>query len=114
MDTLTKIFYLLDQNNKSQSDLAEYLGVGKQLLTNWKSGLNTSYKKYIDKIADYFNVSTDYLLGKTEVKEKPIALTGDELNKELIELYYNLPPDLQEQALRHLRFLVSEKDAGKK
>lgn len=114
MDTLAKIFFLLDQQNKSQSDLAEYLGVGKQLLTNWKSGINTSYKKYVDRIADYFNVSTDYLLGKTEIKEKPTALTDDELNKELIKLYNDLPPDLQEQALRHLRFLVSEKEAGDK
>ena len=43
----------------------------------WKSGTKPRIET-ISKIADYFGVSTDYLLGNKEVKEKPAA-DGSEL-----------------------------------
>lgn len=68
MDTLNKIRTLLKEQNKKQIDLCNYIGVKKNTFTSWNSGLNTSYKKHIDKIAEFLNVSTDYLLGRTENK----------------------------------------------
>ena len=65
MPTLNKILNLLNEQNKTQKQLMEYLGLGKTAFTGWKSGKNTSYKKHIDKIADFFGVSIDYLLGRT-------------------------------------------------
>lgn len=48
----------------SQVELADKLGVTKQSISNWE---NDNIQPSIDmlvKIADYFGVSTDYLLGK--------------------------------------------------
>jgi len=68
--TLEKIQMLLREQKKTQKELMDYLGLGKTAFTGWKNGSNTSYKKHIDKIAEFFGVSTDYLLGRTNVWEE--------------------------------------------
>lgn len=71
MDTLNKIIQLLKQKNKSQKNLTDFLGLHSNNFTNWKSGNNTSYLKYISQIAEYLEVSTDYLLGTDNKKSLP-------------------------------------------
>lgn len=63
MNTLDKIILLLKEHGKKQIELCEYIGVKKNAFTSWKNGANTSYLKHIGKIAEFFGVSTDYLLG---------------------------------------------------
>ena len=75
MATLNKILSLLKEQHKTQKELMEYLGLGKTAFTGWKSGKNTSYLKKLPEIADFFGVSVEYLLGRTNVqsdeKENP-------------------------------------------
>ena len=67
MSIIDKISYLLKENNCNQSDLLDYIGVKRRAtFTEWKNGTSASYKKYINKIAEFFNVSTDYLLNDKE------------------------------------------------
>ena len=40
------------------------MGMSKGNMTNWKSGSSPSLE-VLQKISEYFDVSTDYLLGKT-------------------------------------------------
>ena len=46
MDTLNRILDLLKAKGKSQKELAEILGLGKQSISEWKSGKSVSYKKF--------------------------------------------------------------------
>lgn len=62
----------------------EYLGLGKTAFTGWKNGDNASYKKHIDKIAEFFGVSTDYLLG-VEHLEKAVTVTDDDIKFALFD-----------------------------
>lgn len=64
MEVLNNIIQLLKKNKKRQVDLTDYLGLSKNAFTNWKSGDNTSYKKHLPKIAEFLNVSVDFLLGR--------------------------------------------------
>lgn len=68
MDIINKILELLESNNRSQKELTDYLGIEKSIFSAWKSGKSQSYKKYIDKIAQYFDVSTDFLTGKSKYR----------------------------------------------
>ena len=77
MNTLDKIIQLLKEQNKKQIDLCEHIGVKKNAFTSWKAGANHSYKKHIDKIAEFLGVSTDYLLGTQ--KENPAANSDEAL-----------------------------------
>lgn len=87
MSTIDKISTLLKENKKTQKDLMDYLGLEKSTFSAWKANKNTSYKQYISDIAEYFCVSTDYLLGFTddpidyentdEVQNAPIAVINE-------------------------------------
>ncbi len=48
----------------NQVQLAQKLGVKKQSVSNWENDNIMPSIEMLIKIADYFNVSTDYLLGR--------------------------------------------------
>lgn len=89
MATLDKIKALLKEQNKTQKQLMDYLGLGKTAFTGWNSGANTSYNKHIGKIAEFLNVSTDYLL-YDENKNTPDEQTLTEGEKLWLDLYHQL------------------------
>ena len=113
MDILTKILELLKENNKKQKDLCDYLDISSNVFTNWKSGLNSSYNRYLPQIAEYFNVSVDYLVGNTDKKEKPLPKQGLYKNmKTIVELYDKLSPENQALALQMLSLLEIKQKNG--
>ena len=50
------------------SKLGEIVGVSKQSVSKWENGLSYPDFEILKKLADFFNVSTDYLLGRTDIK----------------------------------------------
>ena len=76
---------LCKQINKSPSGAAIEMGLNKSTVSVWKRKGVTPTGDTLQKVADYFNVSVDYLLEKEETS--PAELTeDDELNKYLEEL----------------------------
>jgi transcriptional regulator with XRE-family HTH domain len=62
------------------------LGISKSTMTDLKSGRRTGISMdTAQKIADYFGVSVDRVLG-SEQKEKPLTASGEELDAETIQL----------------------------
>lgn len=112
MDILTKILELLKENNKKQKDLCDYLNISGNVFTDWKSGRVSSYKRYLPQIAEYFNVSVDYLVGNTDKKEKPLQQGLSENMKTIVELYDKLSPENQALALQMLSFLETKQQNG--
>ena len=55
---------LINDNRISQSELANELGTHRQNVYQWVSGKTVPRNDMLSKIADYFEVSIDYLLGK--------------------------------------------------
>ena len=51
----------------SQSVLAKEIGVSQKAIDYWERGINEPKASYIIKLADFFDVSADYLLGRKEV-----------------------------------------------
>lgn len=48
-----------------QSDIANALGISKATYSTYEIGTRTPPADILCKLADYFNVTTDYLLGRT-------------------------------------------------
>lgn len=48
--------------NKSQSELAEAIGVSDNTISNMETGNNNVKLENIEKVADFFKVSLDYLV----------------------------------------------------
>ncbi len=67
---ISRILNELKEQKKSQKQLAQYLGVTQNVITDWKSGRIKSYTKYLHAIADYLGVSVAYLKGETDIKER--------------------------------------------
>lgn len=66
----------LQQKNKKQSDLAKYLNVSNQTITNYAKGYNSPRMDKVDKIAEFFNIERSDLIGHNEqVYEPPKAKT---------------------------------------
>lgn len=63
MCTIDTIIVILKEKNLKQKDLTDYLGLSKNAFTNWKAGLNESWKKYLPQIAEFLGVTVDELLG---------------------------------------------------
>lgn len=61
MDIGKKIRSLRLQKNIPQNDLARILGVSKSTMSNYERNYSTPDPELLVKIADYFNVSIDYL-----------------------------------------------------
>ncbi len=95
---------LLQKYGVTSYEVAKKAGVTQTALSNWKAGRSTPKAETLQKIADYFNVTVDYLLtGKeTEINDesdmKPIddldiakkleAVIGDINDKDTSPLYY--------------------------
>ena len=70
---LNRIKELRQERKITQSVLANYLGVAQNTLSYWEQGKYDIDNESLNKIADYFNVSVDYLLGRSNAPANPIA-----------------------------------------
>ena len=62
---------LLDRTGKKASDVAKATGIPSSTFSDWKKGKSSPKAEKLQKIADYFGVSVDYLMtGKEEPEEK--------------------------------------------
>ncbi len=69
-----QIFISLCKNKGvSPSRAAEACGINRSNVSNWKNNGYTPRGDALQRIADYFNISTDYLLGNDQ-KEKPAEI----------------------------------------
>lgn len=57
----------------SQKDFAQALKVSQQTVASWESGRTEPSNTALKEIADYFNVSADYLLGRDTVKAPALS-----------------------------------------
>ena len=91
-----------------QIDFAKVLGISQSTLSTWESGRYEPDAESLVRIAAYFNVTTDYLLGRDDsIKKEPATNNGDGLDDEklklLVDLFQSAPEYLQDAALAVLR-----------
>lgn len=95
------------KKGQSPNSVCDALGYSTAVATKWKRG-SIPRDTTVRKIADYFDVSVDYLI--SEQKETPTVSDG--LDDEILMLYSQLPPDKRKQADDYLRFLVQNSKNG--
>lgn len=66
----TRLKELRTSRNLSQMDFARQIGVSKSSINMYERGEREPGLETLEKIADYFNVDMDYLLGKTDTINK--------------------------------------------
>lgn len=74
-ETLKRILKLMQDNGISAHKLEVESAIAISSIQAWKSGKARPSLDAVTKIAEYFNVSVDYLVGKTD---NPTPLTSEE------------------------------------
>ena len=62
----------------TQKQAAEDLGVSQALLSHYEKGIRECVLDFVVRVADYYNVSCDYLLGRS-AERNGMMLTADDL-----------------------------------
>lgn len=79
---MNRLRFLRNERQESLDKIARYLSVTIQTISNYETEKRDMTPDTILKLAEYFNVSTDYLLGKSdirnpdELKNLPLANSG--------------------------------------
>lgn len=60
-----RIKSLREERKITQQELARYLGVSQKTISNYENGERSPDPDTLRKIADYFDVTVDYLLGRS-------------------------------------------------
>ena len=75
------------KHNYKQKDVADYLNISKSAYGYYEQGRNEMDIRTIVMLSDLYNVSTDFLLGKTTIEEPTIS----EDAQQILTMYNNLP-----------------------
>ena len=100
---MNRLKALRAEKNIKQDVLAKLLGLEIAGISKLETGRVPLKDEYIIKLSDFFNVSTDYLLGKTDIRQ-PVTQTDFEkhlLNSKFAEKYNKLT-DEQKKTLDSL------------
>lgn len=77
-----RIITLLRKEKKlSQKQVAEDLSISQALLSHYEKGIRECGLDFVVKIADYYNVSCDYLLGRTPQRYSDITDMSDDISE---------------------------------
>ena len=110
--TGTRLRELRKAKKVSQLDVANYLGIERASYSAYELGVSRPVR-YIDKLAVYFGVSTDYILCMSNIPNPPKEVLGEEEIK-LINGYWQMNEQGKMALLSYLDFLLSQQANIKK
>ncbi len=80
MDTVQRIFKLVDEKYREQRDFAADLKLDPTIPSRWRNGKSASYTKYLPQIAVALGTTTEYLLTGEGPKSRDQIVTGNGRN----------------------------------
>lgn len=79
---LEKLFFIREEYDLTQEDMANIIGVSRVAISQWETTKEIIPLEKLNKYANYFNVSIDYILGISNVKNYDIK--NKELDRNII------------------------------
>lgn len=115
---MNRLRFLRNENGESLEKIAKYLNVTIQTISNYETEKRDMTPDTILKLAEYYNVSTDFLLGKSDVrnpeqKDDPLGLAKIGFSMK----DYNPPSEAQKEQIKGLLEVImkdNKKDVGDK
>lgn len=97
-----RIAYLRDRRGLSQAALAKKLNVGASTLGMWETNRRKPSPEIIVQLADFFGVTTDYLLGR------PAPDDGLTVAAHLADDYESLPEIQKREVQEYIKFKTAQ------
>lgn len=104
-----KIKELRKNSKMTQEQLGDAIGVSKMAISYFEKGKKSPGRESLEKIADYFGVTTDYLLGRSadpELNEDEDKIVSKE-GKNIMAIIESLPEDKRKKAWEQLEMYVN-------
>ena len=85
MDYTVRMRGLREDNDLTQREVAKYLQIDQRTYSRYETGTNALPSKMMEMLCDYYNVSADYMFGRSnnknfdgvmDKKRKPGTVTG--------------------------------------
>ena len=90
---------LRQDHGLTQDQLAEIISVSPGTISNYEHGRHLPDLDKLKMIADYFHVTTDYLLGRIPIDLLQKRLADGKTVSDLISIFLRLSPDRQHALL---------------
>jgi repressor LexA len=105
-----------EDNGITQKEFADKFGLTLRAWQSYEQGVSEPKYEVLCKIADEFKVSTDYLLGRTDIKAMAGTTPAEQLDvtaaeQEIIRRYTEFPEEVRLLLLETIRKLVGLPDA---
>ncbi len=97
----------------SQYKFADKFGVAQSTVGSWEAGKREPNFDTMQRLADFFNVSVDYLLGREDTKtpspkDESVYVIKDEKAKIMLKWFESLPDHQQDLAIALLRSALDQ------
>lgn len=100
---MDKLRELRKEKNVKQEDIANYLGITKQSYSRYELGIAEPNITTLKKLADYFHISVDYIIGHNFYNELGY-LTEEQKN--FVQTFLGLNPANQTKAVIYVAGLL--------
>lgn len=108
LDNLKK---LREQKHLTQTRLSIELEVSQELISQYELGTSLPTIQNLLKIADYFNCSTDYILGRTNIATPIKRLSKDDVEATAVSnKFSDLAPAEKRNLISYLDYLSNKKE----
>lgn len=104
---MNRIKELRKAKNMKQVELANAISVSQAALSGYETGKYEPDFDTLQRIAEFFHVSIDYILGRDE--KKPAPISESELDAELIERLCNLTPEEKDKVDAFVQGLLASR-----
>lgn len=106
MVKIDTIFFLMKKKGVSPKMLSDQTGISPGNISDWKSGKSFPKAEALLKIADYFGVSVDYLLGRKESN----SVSAEVTNNNGVIGHINAPTTIKSTSLDNTSLSTQEID----
>lgn len=101
---------LIVDSNLTWKEISDRLEIGKNQQKYWIDNDSAPNGKVLIKLADFFGVTTDYLLGLTDIKEKAVPILTEQ-EQLILDIYRSVPAQSQ---FHIIQVCMNEKENFKK
>lgn len=112
---------LRNEKGLNQTELGKVINVGKTTISGYENDSSFPDKETLRTIADFFDVSIDYLLGRTNIRNYQLNPFNIKVDPETLLVFNRaskeLPPDalqrLKEYAAREIEYELMKREREK-
>lgn len=108
---------LREERGLTKRELCEKTGISERAYLTYEFGEREPKISVVQKLADFYNVSIDYLLGRPDAKppDDPIKLAAQEFHLDsaqrgILAAYLYMDPDDRKQFIAYIRQIVDSAD----